>query len=144
VNTINFGCSITPTNAAAELGMEIWIDNQKLFDQAHVQKNYRISTDLSDDDGEHELRFVLKNKLSEHTQVDADNKIISDARISVSDIEFDGIALNQLVPALAKYQHNFNGTGELIIDKFYGELGCNGTVSLKFTTPIYLWLLENM
>ncbi len=124
--------------------MEIWIDNQKLFDQAHVQESHRISTDLSDSDGEHELRFVLKNKLSEHTQIDADNTIVSDARISVSDIEFDGIALDQLVPVLAKYQHNFNGTGELIIDEFYGELGCNGTVSLKFTTPIYLWLLEHM
>jgi hypothetical protein len=144
VSTINFGCSIAPTNPAAALGLEIWIDDQKLFDQAHVQEHRKISTDLSDDDGEHELRFVLKNKLSEHTQIDADNTIVSDARISVSDIEFDGIALNQLVPALAKYQHNFNGTGELIIDKFYGELGCNGTVSLKFTTPIYLWLLEHL
>jgi hypothetical protein len=23
-------------------------------------------------------------------------------------------------------------------------MGCNGTVSLKFTTPIYMWLLETM
>ena len=124
--------------------MEIWIDSQKLFDQDHVQEHYRISTDLSDDDGEHELRLVLKNKLSKHTQVNADNTIISDARISVSHIEFDGIALDQLVPDLTEYQHNFNGTGEPIIDKFYGELGCNGTVTLKFATPIYLWLLEHM
>ena len=144
MSTITFCCNITPTNAAAALGMEIWIDNQKLFDQAHVQEHHRISTDLSDDDGDHELRFVLKNKLSEHTQVDADNNIVSDARISVSDIEFDGIALDQLVPYLTEYRHNFNGTGEPIIDKFYSELGCNGTVTLKFTTPIYLWLLEHM
>jgi hypothetical protein len=144
VNTVGFCCTITPTNAAVPLGLEIWIDDQKLFDQDHVQESHRISTDLSDNDGEHELRFVLKNKLPEHTQVDADNTIVSDARISVSNIEFDGIALNQLVPALAEYQHNFNGTGELTIDKFYGELGCNGTVTLKFTTPIYIWMLENM
>jgi len=144
VNTINFCCSIAPTAAAVPLGMEIWIDDQKLFDQAHVQESHRISTDLSDSDGEHELRFVLKNKLSEHTQIDADNTIVSDARISVSDIEFDGIALNHLMPDLAEYQHNFNGNEELSVHKFYGELGCNGTVSLKFTTPIYLWLLEHM
>ena len=144
MSTITFCCNITPTNAAAALGMEIWIDNQKLFDQDHVQKSHTISTDLSDDDGEHELRFVLKNKLSEHTQIDADNTIISDARISVSGIKFEGTALNQLVTNLAQYQHNFNGTGELSVHKFYGELGCNGTVSLKFNTPIYLWLLEHM
>lgn len=142
--TASFCCSIATTNPDVPLGLEIWIDDQKLFDQAHVQENHKFSADISDNDGEHELRLVLKNKLSEHTQVDADNNIISDARISVSDIEFDGIALNQLVPDLAEYQHNFNGTGELSTHKFYGELGCNGTVSLKFTTPIYLWLLEHM
>ena len=144
MDTVSFCCTITPTTAAVPLGMEIWIDNQKLFDQAHVQESHKFSADILDNDGEHELRLVLKNKLSEHTLVDADNNIVSDARISVSNIEFDGIALNQLVPALAEYQHNFNGTGELTIDKFYGELGCNGTVTLKFTTPIYLWLLEHM
>jgi len=144
MTTASFCCSIATTNPDVPLGLEIWIDNQKLFDQAHVQENHRISTDFSDEDGEHELRLVLKNKLSEHTRVDANNTIVSDARISVSNIEFDGIALNQLVPALAEYQHNFNGTGELSTHKFYGELGCNGTVTLKFTTPIYLWLLEHM
>jgi hypothetical protein len=45
---------------------------------------------------------------------------------------------------VAKYQHDFNGTGKLTTQNFYGELGCNGTVSLKFSTPIYIWLLENM
>ena len=144
MDTINFCCTITPTSADVPLGLEIWIDDQKLFDQAHVQESHRFSTDFSDEDGEHELRLVLKNKLSEHTRVDANNTIVSDARISVSNVEFEGIALNQLVPALAEYQHNFNGTGELSTHKFYGELGCNGTVSLRFTTPIYLWLLENM
>ena len=143
MNAVSFCCSITPTNAAVPLGLEIWLDNQQLFDQAHVQENYKFGTDFSDDDGEHELRFVLKNKLSEHTQIDVNNNIVNDARIVISGIEFAGIALNQLVPDLAEYQHNFNGTGELSNHKFYGELGCNGTVSLKFTTPIYLWLLEH-
>ena len=144
MTTASFCCSIATTNPDVPLGLEIWIDDRKLFDQDHVQESHRISTDFSDEDGEHELRLVLKNKLSEHTLVDAGNNIISDARISVSNIEFEGIALYQLVPDLAEYQHNFNGTGELSVHKFYGELGCNGTVSLKFTTPIYLWLLEHM
>jgi hypothetical protein len=62
----------------------------------------------------------------------------------VSNIQFDGIDCQYLTTTLAQYQHDFNGTGNPTIDKFYGEMGCNGTVSLKFTTPIYLWLLENM
>ena len=42
------------------------------------------------------------------------------------------------------YRHDYNGTTDPFDDEFYGEMGCNGTVSLKFTTPIYLWLLENL
>jgi hypothetical protein len=42
------------------------------------------------------------------------------------------------------YEHNANGTGPLVQDKFYGEMGCNGTVTLEFSSPTYLWLLEQM
>ena len=50
----------------------------------------------------------------------------------------------QLFSKYAKYCHNFNGSGELTEQKFFGTLGCNGTVYFKFASPVYLWLLENM
>ena len=37
-----------------------------------------------------------------------------------------------------------NGTQPEIADNFFGIAGCNGTISFRFSTPIYLWLLENM
>jgi hypothetical protein len=61
----------------------------------------------------------------------------------ITDLSFDEILLAQIFVDKATYTHNFNGTGEETQEKFYGELGCNGTISLKFTTPIYLWILEN-
>jgi hypothetical protein len=90
------------------------------------------------------MRFVLKNKQPEHTTVDLTGNIVSDATVIVSDIRFDGIDCQYLTTTLAQYQHDFNGTGEPITESFYGELGCNGTVTLKFSTPIYIWLLENL
>jgi hypothetical protein len=42
------------------------------------------------------------------------------------------------------YTHNFNDTQPEIQDTFHGIAGCNGTISLQFNTPVYLWLLENM
>jgi hypothetical protein len=139
-----FSCKIGTSNADVPLGMEVWIDDQKIFDQEHVFADHHIDHEFDDDDGEHELRFVLKNKLSDHTKVDQDNKIISDATLFVSNIRFEDVSCQQIVYESAKYQHDFNGTGAPIIDKFYGAMGCNGTVTVKFTTPIYLWLLENM
>ena len=62
----------------------------------------------------------------------------------ISDIQFDEIRLGHLVHELANYTHNFNGTGPYVVEPFSNSMGCNGTVSLKFTTPVYLWLLEHM
>jgi hypothetical protein len=144
MTTVKFHCVVSSTDFSVPLGLEIWLDQHKLFDQDHVDQIYNIEHEISDDDGDHQLRFVLKHKHSDHTQVDADGNIVKDATITVSDIEFDGIDCDYLTTKLAQYQHDFNGTGEPTSQSFYGELGCNGTVVLKFSTPIYIWLLENM
>lgn len=144
MNTVQFNCVVSSTDFTVPLGLEIWLDQHRLFDQDHVGEIYNVEYDIVDDDGDHELRFVLKNKQSDHTQVDADGNIISDARITVNNIKFDGVDCDYLISTVAEYCHDFNGSGETTTQRFYGELGCNGTVSLKFSTPIYIWLLEKM
>lgn len=144
MSTTEFSVTIAPSDPAVPLGMEVWLDSDKIFDQDHVSQEETVKHDLSDQAGEHVLRFVLKNKLRKHTQLDADKNIIKDARIRIDDITFEDIDVKQLVIDHAEYQHNFNGHGADTTDQFYGEMGCNGTVTLKFSTPIYLWLLEKM
>lgn len=143
-STIKIGCNISASDSGVPLGMEIWLDDQLIFDQDHVAQTTAFTHELSDDDAKHELRFVLKNKTAEHTSIDDAGNIIKDARLIISNLAFDEIQLGHMFIELATYSHDFNGTGNLTQDKFYGEMGCNGTVSLKFTTPIYIWLLENM
>jgi hypothetical protein len=143
-NTISISFELNTSNDQAELGFEAWVDDGKFVDIDHVQGRQLIKIDMSDTDGEHTLEIILKNKKEMHTKIDADGNIVSDAVLNVSDLAFDEIKLGHMVTKLATYIHNFNGTKELTQEQFYGEMGCNGTVSLKFTTPIYLWLLENM
>ena len=141
--TITF--NLATTDATAELGFEAWIDQRKFLDVDHVKETQPVTVELDDqDDAEHELRLVLKNKTAEHTQVDEQGNIITDARLLITDVAFDEIRLGHMFFEQAVYTHDFNGTGAITQDKFYGELGCNGTVSLKFATPMYLWLLEHM
>ena len=135
---------ISPTDPDAKLGLEIWIDNTLIKDINPVVEPVYFQTEIDDADGEHELKFVLKNKLPEHTTIDSNGDIIADALITISDIQFDEIRLGHLVHELANYTHNFNGTGPYVVEPFSNSMGCNGTVSLKFTTPVYLWLLEHM
>lgn len=103
-----------------------------------------LTFDLDEDVADHELRFVMKNKTQEHTTVDEHGSIVKDARLTISNVTFDEIPLEQIFFEQAVYTHDFNGTQAETTNKFYGEMGCNGTVSLKFSTPIYLWLLEHM
>ena len=144
LNTITMSFSLDTTDATVPLGFEAWINDVKFHDTDHVTGLEQITTEISDDDAEHDLRLVLKHKLPEHTRVDEAGTIVSDARLVVKDLAFDEITLGHMVTEQAMYTHNFNGTGPSTQDKFYGELGCNGTVNLKFNTPIYLWLLEHM
>ena len=141
--TITF--NLATTDATAELGFEAWIDQRKFLDVDHVKDTQPVTVELDDqDDTEHELRLVLKNKTTAHTQVDEHGNIVADARLLITDVAFDEIRLGHMFVEQAVYTHDFNGTGKETEEKFYGELGCNGTVSLKFSTPMYLWLLEHM
>ena len=144
MSTALISCSINTTDISAKLGIEVWLNNQQLLNQEHVTELIEFKYDLPDDDAEHELRFVMKNKTTEHTKIDEQGAIVSDACLTVSNLAFDEIELKHLFIDHSIYTHNFNGTQTEIQDKFYGEMGCNGTVSFKFTTPVYLWLLENL
>jgi hypothetical protein len=144
MTTVRFSCDITTTDAEAPLGLEAWIDNTKFFDSDHVQGPRLIDTDIVDDNSEHQLRLVMKNKTSEHTRINAAGEIVADARLIVSNIKFNDIKLGHTALMKITYTHNTNGTAELTQHRFYGEIGCNGTLELEFSTPIYLWLLEHM
>ena len=132
------------TDTTVVLGFEAWIDDKKFHDIDHVAGRQQISMAIPDDEAEHELLLIMKNKTIEHTQIDEAGNIISDAKLTVTNVAFDDIQLGHMLTEKATYAHDFNGTGVMGQHKFYGEMGCNGTVSLKFSTPIYLWLLEHM
>ena len=141
-STISF--DIAPSDSTAMIGIAVWMDNACVYQTDHLTKHDNINHAVLDDDNEHELRVVISGKTVEHTQVDAQNNIVKDAVLNISNITVDGIDVTQLFNEKSVYTHNFNGTQAEIQDKFYGTAGCNGTISFQFTTPLYLWLLENM
>jgi hypothetical protein len=135
---------LTSSDYTAALGFEILLDDKVLLSIEHVKEPTPVSVEINDDEAEHEFKFVMKNKTPEHTVIDDDGNIITDAMLSIGNVAFDGIKLGYLLTEHSVYHHSFNGSQDPIKDKFYGNMGCNGHVSLRFTTPMYLWLLENM
>ena len=144
METVQISFDVETSDAECPLGIQVWLDDSLLLDNPHVQEKIAFAHGISDDDGEHQLRIVILGKTADHTRVDDQGNIIKDATLQISTVTIDGIDVNQLFNEKTVYTHDFNGTQPEIADSFYGVAGCNGTISFSFSTPIYLWLLENM
>ena len=136
--------NLDSSDYTAKLTFEVLLNDSVMFTTEHVSEPTSITIAVSDDDAEHELKFVLKNKTHEHTKLNEAGDIASDAMLSISNIAFDDIKLGHMFFEQALYLHDMNGSQSMNQHKFYGNMGCNGYVSLKFSTPVYIWLLENM
>jgi hypothetical protein len=144
LDNILIGFEISTTDSAAELGIRVYLNGTTVHENSHVKKSYNFSHAIIDSEGEHELAIEMFGKLPSHTTIDEDSNILKDAMLTVKNVEFDGIDVSNIVQVVGEYHHDFNGTQAPTVQKFYNNLGCNGTVKLKFSTPVYLWLLENM
>ena len=144
MNTAKISLILGSTDYSIPLGAELWIDDYCVYNISHITESTPVVYELTGDASEHELKIVLKDKQPEHTKVDDAGNLTKDAVLTVSAICFDDIDCSQLMFDLSTYTHNFNGFADETVAGFFGSMGCNGTVSLKFSTPFYLWLLENM
>ena len=143
MQTTKLGFKISANDTV--LDFQLVLDGQVQWQGCPGTDVQEISVEFDDaDDESHVLEFVLSGKTSEHTQITEQGEIVSVVIIRIQDIAFDDIVIDQMFSELAEYHHDFNGSQPALVDRFYGVMGCNGTVRLEFTTPVYLWLLENM
>jgi hypothetical protein len=66
-STVSF--DIDTTNTDTKLGVEVWLNDQQLIDLAHVTESIAFNTAIDDDNGEHELRIILKNKSTNYKHI---------------------------------------------------------------------------
>jgi hypothetical protein len=138
-------CTIAATNfTSAPLTLEIVLDGETIF-TTQSSAAYNFEYEMPTAEGEHCLEFVLHNKTLDHTEVSDAGEILRDSYYEITNLAFDGIELGQLLVDHAVYHHSHNQPAAPVVqDRFYSVIGCNGRVSLQFTTPLYQWLLEHM
>lgn len=118
-------------------------DNQLVW-QGDPADAHQISHEFEDiDEQEHVLNIALSNKLPSHTKVDEQGNIVSDLLVNISQFLLESVNIDQLVWNTSTYHHAFNGTQPSTVERFFGNMGCNGQVEFRFTSPAYIWLLEN-
>jgi hypothetical protein len=140
-------CYIKFRVSATDLGLSLQVKLDELTVwQGPVATDWQdIQCEFDDSkDSAHCLEISMTGKLPEHTQIDEQGNIVADRMILIRDLALDDIVLNQVFYDQAQYHHNNNGNTENIAQQFYGDMGCNGHVRLNFSSPVYMWLLENM
>jgi hypothetical protein len=141
---IKLSLDLVNDSTCADITVELLIDNQSFYTNKVIPGTHSLSHEVDLEEGDHTFDIILSGKIAEHTKIDESGNIVSDVLVKITNIALDDINIDQLMSEQAVYTHNSNGTTELSDHKFFGPMGCNGTVRLNFTSPFYLWLLSNM
>ena len=146
-NPVRLTAKINTTDPTAALGIIVRLDNNVILDQLHITEELTVDHLFDDDNNTHVLQFEMYGKTPSHTIINSSNEILKDVLITISDVTIDEVDISRIFEENAIYKHNFNSidpNSALTEDKFYSTMGCNGIVTLEFSTPFYLWLLERM
>jgi hypothetical protein len=101
-----------------------------------------VEFDHAVDEGSVSLSVRLENKTDTDTVENADKTAIEkDMLLHIRSVEIDEIDLGNMI--WSKSQYVGNDAGRPVLDNCV-DLGWNGTWTLAFDSPFYIWLLENI
>ena len=137
---------ISANASCADIVLDVYINETNIFHTTAQQKIQTIIYNIDEAPADHELKLVMSGKTSEHTIVDDNGQIISDIFFIVNRLEFEELDMKEIfcLGRRSRHRHSFNSAEPEFDDEFYGEIGFNGTVFMPFSTPIYLWLGNNL
>ena len=144
METIAIQFDLTSNDVHSGLSLEITFNDKLLQTVDATEPTQKIQFGVDCVPGNQLLGFTMKNKTPQHTVIDDQGDIVKDSCLSIENFVIDHVALEHTFYEQCRYNHDFNGSQEPIDDDFFGTIGCNGTVSLKFTSPVYRWLVDTM
>jgi hypothetical protein len=148
---LNFKITLSGTFWEKRPKFSIWIDDTKIQDGEITSAEHQtieFSQELSETD--HQLKIRLENK--EDTDVLKDNyddpvnfKVLNDMMLHIKDIMIDDISLGHLLWKATYYPDEKKIIDGKEIESLTGcvDLGWNGSYVISFSSPFYIWLLEN-
>jgi hypothetical protein len=145
--TLTFKISLTGTYWSKKPNFSIFL-NDELIEQKDIE-NQSVHEIVFErgvaEDQEHELKIRLNNKQDEDTIIE-NTQIVKDMILNIDGIEIDDVDIGNLRWS-ADYKldqaREYNGKQTDHIDNCV-NLGFNGTYTVKFTSPFYIWLLEKL
>jgi hypothetical protein len=149
---LHFRIGLSGTSAKKQPEFKISIGEHEYFHQTlTVDLNeieyFEFDADLVEGDNSLDITFL--NKINNDTVLDVDGNIVNDMLLTINSVEVDEIDLGNLIWTASAYRPIYPAVyaatqaleSEL---KNCVNLGWNGTWSLPFSVPFYIWLLENI
>ena len=122
-------------------GTRVYVNDMLIFDQLIVDP-VEVNWTGELDDGNHSIVVEMYNKKQGDTETDSDGNILNDVLLNIDNIAIDNIDLDQLLWSKSIYypaDEYASATIEQCVN-----LGWNGLWKLEFSSPVYLWFLENL
>lgn len=155
--TLNFKIGLSGSSTKKHPEFKIGINGKKfIHDKLKGQANETefFEFDVEIDQVENTIEIELLNKSFGDTVIDSDGNILEDLLLNIETIEVDQIELGPLKWSMSKYYPDYPERYKSDIFKNGGtlpdsinacvNLGWNGKWTLSFTSPFYIWLLENI
>jgi len=123
----------------------IWLDDHVVTQSEISADPHNVVFERAVEPGAHSLKIRLENKTNHDTQI-KDRVIVNDMLLNIDDITIDDISLGNLLWSaeyLLDQPQEYNGKTINHLDNCV-NLGWNGTYTLKFSSPFYIWLLEQL
>lgn len=150
--TLHFKIGLSGTSNKKQPQFKIKVNDveyfsEKLTKAPQVTEYFEFDVELVE--GDHRLTIEFLNKADGDTVVD-NNTIIEDLVLNIDSIEVDEIDLGTLLWSNSIYIPNYpvyydnEPQKEIKEVKNCVNLGWNGSWHLPFTSPFYIWLLENL
>jgi hypothetical protein len=155
--TLHFKIGLSGSSTKKQPEFKISVNNTEfvsaqLIGDANVTEYFEF--DASVDEGECSLVIELVNKSMYDTVLDASGNIVEDLLLNIDSVEVDEIDLGSLLWTASDYRPNYPEKHKLKVTQSGQELpesvkncvnlGWNGSWILSFTSPFYIWLLENI
>jgi hypothetical protein len=151
--SLNFKIGLSGTSSYKKPQVVIKVNDVEYFNgflsaDKDVTEYIEFSAEIVE--GSHELQIMFCNKEDSDTVKDDNGTIIDDFLLNIDSIEIDEIDLGILKWSISNYRPIYSPSfidvnQRKITDvKNCVNLGWNGTWSLPFTSPFYVWLLENI
>jgi len=155
--TLHFKIGLSGSSSRKQPEFRISVNgNKQVHDRLKGAANETeyFDFDLEIAEGENFIEIELLNKGFGDTTVDQDGNILDDLLLNIDSIEIDEIDLGALKWTLSDYQPVYPERykaevfrrGDNLPDSVKNcvNLGWNGKWVLPFTSPFYIWLLENI